>query len=336
MGLEAHDVVDRPLRVVPPQLDHRVGIPPRPRVGQPHGLHRPVAHRVLPAAGHDLDGHAALEHAAVVEAVHLRLLGGAQLLTERLILLLGHRAVDIIRRPLVVPGREIRAVHVDALEGHDRGGRVVEIQRGPLRVEGGQFLRQRVGREGPGRDDHAALRDVRHLRLRHGDEGMALDALRHGVGKSRAVHGQGSARRHAVRVGAAHDQAPHPAHLLLQKADRVGQVVPPEGVGAHQFGKAVGHVGRGAFRRLHLDQFHGHAADRQLPGGLAAGQAGADHLNRHCRHCSFSSGPRSRPSVRPSFPRTRSSSRRSSSRRRPSSGGIRRAFPRGRSSRTPR
>ena len=86
VGLEAHQVVDRAVGVVPPQLHHGIGLPPRPGVLQPPGLQGAVAQRVVAPAGHDLHGHAALEHHLVLKAVDRGLLRRGQLLPEGVVL----------------------------------------------------------------------------------------------------------------------------------------------------------------------------------------------------------------------------------------------------------
>ena len=58
-----------------------------------------------------------------------------------------------------------------------------------------------------------------------------------------AVHGERAAGRHLVRVAAGHDERAAAAHLGVQQPDGVVlPVVGAEGVGADQFGQAVGLV----------------------------------------------------------------------------------------------
>ena len=86
-----------------------------------------------------------------------------------------------------------------------------------------------------------------------------------------AVDRERAARRHAMRIGGAHDQRAAAPHLLVQQPDRVVlDIVGAERVGAHQLGEAVGDMRRGAAHRPHLVQHDGHAGARQLPSGLAA------------------------------------------------------------------
>lgn len=134
-----------------------------------------VAQRVLATAGHDLHGHAALKDLPVLEAVYLRLLRVDQLLPEGLVLLLAHGAVDIVGRALVIAGGEIRALHVNALKAHKRGGGVVEMQRLVLFApELRQLRREGVGRQRAGGDDDLPGWDLRHLAGDDGDVRVAL------------------------------------------------------------------------------------------------------------------------------------------------------------------
>ena len=108
-----------------------------------------------------------------------------------------------------------------------------------------------------------------------GDQRMGLKPGGHGGGKAFAVHGQGAAGRHLMGVAAGHDDRIQRPHLGVQQTHRIElPVVGPEGVGADQFGQAVGVVGVGLDARdaAHLVQDDGHAGLGDLPGGLGAGQ----------------------------------------------------------------
>ena len=71
------------------------------------------------------------------------------------------------------------------------------------------------------------------------------------------------------------------AHLPVQEADGVLLVVVgAEGVGADELGQGVGLVGGGADRGAHLVQDDGDAHLGGLPGGLGAGEAAADDVDR--------------------------------------------------------
>jgi len=59
----------------------------------------------------------------------------------------------------------------------------------------------------------------------------------------------------------------------------VGRVVGAEGIGADEFGKAVGAVGLGHSVRPHLVQHHTDSGIGDLPGGFRAGEARADDVH---------------------------------------------------------
>ena len=106
------------------------------------------------------------------------------------------------------------------------------------------------------------------------DQGMVVQRLGDGGGKSVAVHRQRAAGGHLIGVGGAHDQRAQPAHLGVQQADGVvGGVVGAERIGADEFGEAVGAVGLGHPHRAHLVQDHANAGIGDLPGGFRAGEA---------------------------------------------------------------
>ena len=137
--LEADDVIDSAVGIVAPELNDGIVLSPRARVDKPDGLQWPVAQGVHPAARHDLDRHAALEHAAVIKAVYLRFFSMGQLLDEGEVFVLIHRAVHIVCRPLVVARGEERGIHVHALKRHDGGDGIIEMQVA-VRTKGGYLL----------------------------------------------------------------------------------------------------------------------------------------------------------------------------------------------------
>ena len=238
MGLEPYQVVDGARGVVLAQLHYRVGLPAGPGVLEAPGLQRAVPQGILPPAGHDLHGHAALKDVLVLKAVDLRLLGFTQLPPERPVGLLVQGAVDVVRGALVVPGGKPGAVHVDALKGHQGGGGVKKVEGRPLPKEGRELLRQGVAGEGASGNDHLPFcGELRHLPLHHLDARMGADGLCNVLGEGVAVHRQGPASLHTGGVRRLQDQAPQAAQFLLQKAHCVLQPCPPQGVGAHQLRK---------------------------------------------------------------------------------------------------
>ena len=114
------------------------------RVGQPHRLHRPVAQRLAPALGHDLDRQAAVEIGRAFPFLELGLVAGDQRVDEGVVLRLVHRAVDVVLAgaagpDLVVARLEPADVHVDRVEMDDRRDGVEEGER----IGAGRRLRSR-------------------------------------------------------------------------------------------------------------------------------------------------------------------------------------------------
>ena len=215
--------------------------------------------------------------------MYLRLLGRAQLLPEGAVLILAEGAVDIIRRPLVVAGGEPGAGHVDALKSDQGRGGIKEVEGGALAAgEGLQMGGQGVTGQRAGGGNDLALRQLGDLALLHRDVGMGADRLGDKGGKALAVHRQRAARLHPRRVRRLENQAVQLPQLLFEQAHGVLQPGPPQGVGADQLGKEPAGVGGGHLPGLHLPQRNRDAPPGQLPGGLAAGQAGADDSCFHC------------------------------------------------------
>ena len=225
VGLEAHQIVNGAVGVVPPQLYHGVRLLPGLGVRQATGLQRPEAQGVLTPAGHDLHRHTALKDLPILEAVDLRLLGGGQLLPEGQILLLGQGAVDVVRSALIIAGGEVGTVHIHAVKAHQRSGSVEEVQGGLLSVsqQSRQTIRQSVGGQRPGGHHHLALRQLRYLAGDHGDERVVPELLRHHPGKALPVHRQSASGGDGGGVGAAEDQAVQSPQLLLQQAHGILQ-----------------------------------------------------------------------------------------------------------------
>ena len=215
MGLEAHQIVNGAVGVVPTKLHHGVGPPACPGIVQSPGLQGAVQQGVMAPAGHDLHRHTSLEHLTVLKAVDLRLLGGGQFLPEGVVLLLVHGAVYIIICALIIPGAHPGVFHIHALSRHQRRRRIKEVEVAVLSQQGLQLFRQGVGGQGAGGDNDLPLRDLRHLAGDHGDVGMAADLLRHQPGKAVAVHCQCAAGLHPGGIGALQDQAVQPPQFLL-------------------------------------------------------------------------------------------------------------------------
>ena len=110
---------------------------------------------------------------------------------------------------------------------------------------------------------------------------VSLQLCGHRLGEAFAVDGQRPAGRGLVGVaGRAMINEPARRISSVEQADHaLYSQSRAEGVGTDQLRQAIGLVGVGAADRAHLVQHHRGASLGDLPGGLAAGQAAADHVN---------------------------------------------------------
>ena len=207
--------------------------------------------------------------------MHRRFPGRAQLAHERGIFLLRHRAVYIIRRPLVIARGKKGAVHIDALERHDRRDGIVKMQI-ELRTQALDRIGHGVAGQRAGGDDDLAVRNFRSFFLNDLNHRVAADFFGNVFCKALAIHSERAAGCDAVAIRTLQNQRIQPAQLLLEQADRVRQLIAAQGVGAHQLRKIRRHVRRGVFLRLHLDQADRDAALRKLPRAFASGESRPD------------------------------------------------------------
>ena len=77
-------------------------------------------------------------------------------------------------------------------------------------------------------------------------------------------------------------ERPGTAELFFEQADGVSEGGAPQRVGANELAQVVGGLRRSSRDRFLLDQAHVHTALGELPGRLAAGEAGA--YDCHVRH----------------------------------------------------
>ena len=101
------------------------------------------------------------------------------------------------------------------------------------------------------------------------------------------IHSQRPACGNSGLVRHPHDQGTQQPHFCFQQADRVGQPVAAQTVGADQFRHSVQMMSRGFFPGLHFVQIDGNPPLRQLPCGFAPGQTAAQYCYAHSS--SFSS-----------------------------------------------
>src|SRR5579864_2125392 len=94
------------------------------------------------------------------------------------------------------------------------------------------------------------------------------------------IHRQRATGRQSVLVGRAQDERARAPHFFVQQSHGIVEsVVGPEGIGADQFGQALGHMGLRPPQRAHLMQDDRQTLRCDLPPRLAAGEAAADDVD---------------------------------------------------------
>ena len=279
-GLEADQVPHLARLVLTAQLHRRVRLAAGSRVVQADRLHRAEPQRLAAALRHLLDRQAALEVRHLVELVAVKLVGGRQRVDERFVLFARQRRVEVVVAVALAPARlGVEHVVIERLGADDRRNRIVERQR--VAAEPRLDRRcERVGGERPGRND-ASPGKGRGLLALDPDERMGTDPRVHERRKHLAINRERGTTRHARLVGQRQQQRAQVAQLGLEQAVRVLQFDGLEGIAADQFTQSVGLVRGGAHHRPHLDDRDVDATLRQRPGGLASGEAAADHGDVH-------------------------------------------------------
>jgi hypothetical protein len=74
LRLETHQIMMGPLPVLLAELDDRIRVATRPRIGKADGFHRPETQRVLAARTHHLNGQTAFEVFHVLEVLQRHIL----------------------------------------------------------------------------------------------------------------------------------------------------------------------------------------------------------------------------------------------------------------------
>ena len=204
----------------------------------------------------------------ILKAVDGRLLRVPQSGDKGLVFLLVHGAVDVVRRTLVVAGAEPRLVHVDAVKGDEGRGRVVEVQKALLRTQGGDGGDEALAGQGPRGDDAGTVGKLCDLALQDLNVRLGPNGVGDGPGKGLPVHCQGTPRGDPVALRAHHDEAVQAPQLLFEKAHGVGEIVPPQGVGAHQLREEGG--GGATYGPGSSSPASSHTAAPYAPGSPAA------------------------------------------------------------------
>jgi hypothetical protein len=106
---------------------------------------------------------------------------------------------------------------------------------------------------------------------------MQREPLRDRAREAEALDRERLPRRHAVLIGARDHQRAGAPQLVLEQPGRRDRIVAAQRVRAHQLAAQRRLVGGRHRARLHLDQRDRQPGLGELPGGLAAGHAAADH-----------------------------------------------------------
>jgi hypothetical protein len=88
-----------------------------------------------------------------------------------------------------------------------------------------------------------------------------------------------------MRVGGADDDRPESAHLFLEKAYRVVQLIAAKGIGANQLRQAIRLVHGCRAYRPHLVQNDADTERGRLPRGFRSREAAADDMDHAASGC---------------------------------------------------
>ena len=289
LGLEPDHVPKCAQLVVLAQLHHRMR--PAPirkfhssiaRIVEADRFHRPEAQGIEPAAGHDLDRHAAFEIGGVgLPLPELGLLARQQARVEGGVLRRVQRAVDVVLAALIPARGHPGDTHVDGIVVDDRGYGIEEGQAFCARCRADALGERSGGERACGNEGQSSLGQhidpfARYCQARQSGQ-RRLDLGR----EHAAIHCQRRTRRN-LRLGCRrHGQRTELAHLVVEQPDCVvGIVVGAKRVGAHQFGQAIALMRRSAVAATaHFREPHPHPAPGELPGRLASGKPAADDVN---------------------------------------------------------
>ena len=129
-SLEADQVPHLSRPILPPELDHRVGLPAAAWVGKAHRLHRAEAQRLPAPPRHLLDRQAALEVRHLVELVPVMLVRLDECIEESLVSRAVERRVEVVVALSLAVAREgIQSALIERIVGDHRRDRIVKRQR---------------------------------------------------------------------------------------------------------------------------------------------------------------------------------------------------------------
>src|ERR1051326_9095379 len=128
MILEADEVVGVGHQILLPELDGGVRLSSGARVAKSDRLHRPEAQRVAPAPREFFERQTRLEPARLLEALQGHALRRDERVVEARVLLLVHRAVEVVVASLAVARRAEGDLGVDGIGSDYRRDGVVEVK----------------------------------------------------------------------------------------------------------------------------------------------------------------------------------------------------------------
>ncbi len=210
----------------------------------------------------------------------LRPAGLCQLAVKGGVFLLRHRTVEVVGLALAVSRGKEGLSGVDGASVDDRRSGVEKVQSGAAEL-GRDRVREGVGgKRAGGYYRHAGFGDRSYLPGYHLDIRTGLYHTCDVGREPLSVDGERRACGDAVGVGGLHDRRSERPHLLLEKADRVGRAVRPEGVRADELGEIRVFVGGSVFFGFHLVELYPDSQSHCRQRRLASGKAGAYYVDR--------------------------------------------------------
>jgi len=218
IGLKADQIEQPPVAIFPPELNICPRTVTGARIPQSHRFERAKTDGIGTALCHDLDRHTPFVHVrAAVKIVQRRTLGGDQRRIERFILLLVHRAVEVIFLPAAFVARGIECFRaINTFGGDDRSCRVKKAE--PAAADRPNLFGQCAIGQRPGRKNGKFIfRQPGKLLTANGNHRMPADFFGNQRGKLFPVHGESSSCRNTVLLCGRHQQRTEQLHFRLQQ-----------------------------------------------------------------------------------------------------------------------
>src|SRR5580704_10977819 len=128
MVLKSHQVVGVRSQIFLPQLHNRVWHLAGAGILQSNRLHRPESQSVASPACNFFDRQAAFEIIQLLPVLFLDRLSCQKSIVEAAVLLLSHRAIDVVGGALVIPCGHVHSRHINRLRFYDGADRIVKIE----------------------------------------------------------------------------------------------------------------------------------------------------------------------------------------------------------------